>query len=47
MVDFLLWLTFELMVDFSIMGEGGQRDKETNTHAHQYHDSAWPKGRAE
>ena len=40
---------FWFMGDFWMRGGGAdtQRDKQPDTHTHQYQDSAWPKGRAE
>ena len=28
-------------------GYGGEGDRHTDTHTRQYHDSVWPRGRAE
>ena len=31
------------MVDFPITGGDTHTSKQTDTHTHQYHDSAWPR----
>ena len=46
-----LWVIFELWVTFQLWVRGDkqtnkQTDRQTNKHTLQYHDSAWPKGRA-
>ena len=45
-VDFWIMVDFLNMIYFWNVGEGGQTDKHTHKQTHQYHDSAWPKGRA-
>ena len=48
MGDFDLWVTFELWLTFQLRGGGDKHtNKQTDTHTHQYYDSAWPRGQAE
>ena len=49
LVNFWIMGGFLIMGDFWNMGEGGDKhiDTQTDRQTHQYHDSAWPRGRAE